>query len=64
MAASPTSSTGAPATRVTHLARRARPRPKTNLARNLTDLLNSGQGVALAVILQEVLGPPRCQKHG
>ena len=60
----PTSSTGAPATRVTRLAQRARPAPKTNLARNLTDLLNSGQGVALAVILSEVLGPPKCKKHG
>jgi hypothetical protein len=59
----PAATTGAPvATRVTKIAQRARPQPKTPLARNLTGLLGSGQGVALAVILQEVLGPPRCRK--
>ena len=58
-----TSSTGAPAaTRVTRLATRARPAPKTNLAMNLTGLLNSGQGVAMAIILAEILGPPKAQK--
>ena len=55
----PTSSTGAPATRVTHLPQRARAAPKTDLAKNLTGLLNSGQGIAMAVILQEILGPPK-----
>jgi hypothetical protein len=56
-------STGAPAaTRVTKIAHRGRPTPKTPLARNLAGLLSSGQGVALAVILQEVLGPPKCRK--
>jgi hypothetical protein len=59
-----TSSTGAPATRVTRLPERARPSPKTDLAKNLTGLLNSGQGIAMSVILQEVLGPPKCRKHG
>lgn len=59
----PTSSTGAPATRVTRLPQRARPAPKTDLAKNLTGLLNSSQGVAMAIILQEVLGPPKCKKH-
>jgi hypothetical protein len=59
-----TSSTGAPAaTRVTRLPTRARPTPKTNLAMNLTGLLNSGQGVAMAVILQEILGPPKGHKQ-
>ncbi len=58
----PSSSTGAPATRVTRLPTRARPTPKTNLAQNLTGLLVSGQGVAMAVILQEVLGPPKSRK--
>jgi hypothetical protein len=58
----PTSATGAPATRVTRLPMRERPTPKTNLAMNLTGLLNSGQGVAMAIILQEVLGPPKCKK--
>jgi hypothetical protein len=55
----PTSSTGAAATRVTHLPQRARSAPKTDLAKNLTGLLNSGQGIAMAVILQEILGPPK-----
>ena len=59
---SPNASTGAPATRVTVIPQRNRPAPKTPLARSLTGLLNSGQGVAMAVILQEVLGPPKCQK--
>lgn len=59
----PTASTGVPsATRVTKIAARARPAPKTPMARNLTGLLGSGQGVALAVILQEVLGPPKSKK--
>lgn len=58
----PTSATGAPATRVTRLPQRERPAPKTDLARNLTGLLNSGQGVAMAIILLEVLGPPKCKQ--
>ena len=58
----PTSATGAPATRVTRLPTRERPTPKTNLAMNLTGLLGTGQGVAMAVILQEVLGPPKVRK--
>ncbi|HEY3789247.1 MAG TPA: hypothetical protein VGL71_10345 [Urbifossiella sp.] len=58
-----TSATGAPsATRVTKLPTRARPTPRTNLAMNLTGLLNSGQGVAMAIILQEILGPPKSKK--
>lgn len=60
---SPTSSTGAPSTRVTRLPQRNRPTPKTDLAKNLTGLLNSGQGIAMAVILQEVLGPPKSQRR-
>jgi len=59
----PAAGTGAQAApRVTRLAQRPRPTPKTPLARNLTGLLGSGQGVALAIILQEVLGPPRARK--
>ena len=50
-------------TRVAPLPVRARPTAKTELARHLTALLNSGQGVALAVILQEVLGPPKCKQR-
>jgi len=60
----PTSSTGAPSTRVTHLVGRARAAPKTDLAKNLTGLLNSGQGVAMAIILQEILGPPKSKPRG
>ncbi|VTU02364.1 unnamed protein product [Gemmataceae bacterium] len=59
----PASSTGAPATRVTRLATRPRPAAKTPLAKNLTALLNSGQGLAMAIVLQEVLGPPKSKKN-
>ena len=48
--------------RVSRLPQRDRPSPKTNLAMNLTGLLNSGQGVAMAIILQEILGPPKSKK--
>lgn len=58
----PPSGTGAPATRVTRLASRPRPVAKTPFAKNLTSLLNSGQGLALAIVLQEVLGPPKSKK--
>ncbi len=54
--------TGAPATRVTRLFGRARPVAKTPFAKNLTTLLNSGQGLALAIVLSEILGPPRSKK--
>jgi hypothetical protein len=57
------SSTGAPAaTRVTRLPQRSRPSPKTDFAQNLTGLLNSSQGTAMAVILQEILGPPKSKR--
>lgn len=58
----PSGETGAPATRVTRLASRPRPVAKTPFAKNLTALLNSGQGLALAIVLQEILGPARCKK--
>ncbi|MDY3555536.1 hypothetical protein R5W24_004679 [Gemmata sp. JC717] len=58
------SSTGAPATKVTRLARRPRPVAKTNFGKNLTALLGSGQGVAMAVVLQEILGPPKAKARG
>jgi hypothetical protein len=58
----PPSGTGAPATRVTKLASRPRPVAKTPFAKNLTGLLNSGQGLAMAIVLQEVLGPPKMKK--
>jgi hypothetical protein len=57
-----TSSTGAPATKVTRIASRPRPAAKTNLGKNLTALLGSGQGVAMAVVLQEILGPPKSKQ--
>jgi hypothetical protein len=58
----PPSGTGAPATRVTKFASRPRPVAKTPFAKNLTGLLNSGQGLAMAIVLQEILGPPRSKK--
>lgn len=59
----PSSSTGAPATKVTKFFGRARPAAKTNFGKNLTALLGSGQGVAMAVVLQEILGPPKAKKN-
>jgi len=57
------SGTGAGATKVTKLPTRARPAAKTNFGKNLTALLASGQGVALAVVMQEILGPPKAKKN-
>lgn len=57
------SSTGAPATKVTRFYNRPRPTAKTNFGKNLTALLGSGQGVAMAVVLQEILGPPKAKKN-
>lgn len=58
-----TSSTGAPATKVTRFAPRARPTDKTNFGKNLSALLGSGQGAAMAVVLAEILGPPKAKKN-
>jgi len=58
-----TSSTGAPATKVTVFTKRPRPASRTNFGKNLTALLASGQGVAMAVVLQEILGPPKAKKN-
>src|SRR5262245_13768114 len=58
----PPAGTGAPATRVTRLATRPRPAPKTPFAKNLTTLLGTGQGLALAIVLSEVMGPPKSKK--
>jgi hypothetical protein len=58
-----TSSTGAPATKVTRFGPRARPADKTNFGKNLAALLSSGQGAAMAVVLLEVLGPPKAKKN-
>jgi hypothetical protein len=58
----PPSGTGAPATKVTRIVGRARPLPKTPFARAITNLLNSGQGLAMAIVLQEILGPPRSKQ--
>jgi hypothetical protein len=57
------SATGAPVTKVTRFANRPRPASRTNFGKNLTALLGSGQGVAMAVVLQEVLGPPKAKKN-
>ena len=51
-----------PATKVTRLMLRPRPAPKTPFAKNLTTLLGTGQGLALAIVLSEVLGTPRSKK--
>lgn len=56
------SGTASGATKVTKLPTRARPASKTNFGKNLAALLASGQGVALAVVLQEVLGPPKSKR--
>lgn len=58
-----TSATGAPATKVTVFSKRPRPAPKTNFGKNLAALLASGQGVAMAVVLQEILGPPKAKQN-
>jgi hypothetical protein len=57
------SSTGAPATKVTRFYARPRPASRTNFGKNLTALLASNQGVAMAVVLQEILGPPKAKKN-
>jgi hypothetical protein len=57
------SATGAPATKVTRFFNRPRPASRTNFGKNLTALLASDQGVAMAVVLQEILGPPKAKKN-
>jgi hypothetical protein len=54
---------GGTAPRITRFAGRARPAAKTPFAKNLTSLLGSSQGLALAIVLQEVLGPPPSKKR-
>jgi hypothetical protein len=57
------SSTGAPsATRVTRLESIPGSKPQSRLDANLATLLVSPNGVVLATILREVLGPPKCKK--
>jgi hypothetical protein len=58
----PAAGVGAPATRVTRFVERPRPVAKTPFAKSLTALLASGHGLATAVVLQEVLGPPKSKK--
>ncbi len=58
----PPSGTGAPATKVTRILGRGRPAPKTPFAKTITGLLNSGNGLAMAIVLQEILGPPKSKK--
>jgi hypothetical protein len=52
------------AVRVATLPKRARPTPKTPLARDLINLLNSGNGAVTAIVLMEILGPPKCKQQG
>lgn len=60
----PSRETGAPATKVTRIANRPRPVAKTPFAKNLTSLLGSGNGLAMAIVLQEILGPRRGKPRG
>ena len=61
----PTSGTGAQyATRVTAPPRRAAPAPKTDFGKAFAGLLSTGKGAALAVVLQEVMGPPKSKRKG
>lgn len=56
-------STGAPsATRVSKLPVLPGSKPTSKLDTNLATLLASGNGIVMGVILQEVLGPPKCRK--
>jgi hypothetical protein len=55
--------TGAPATRVTAPPRRPGVTPKTAFGREFAALLGTGKGAAMAVVLTEVLGPPKAQKR-
>jgi hypothetical protein len=41
---------------------RQRVAPKTEFGRGLTALLSNPQSAAMAVVLQEVLGPPKCKQ--
>jgi hypothetical protein len=58
----PPATTGAPATSVTRLPVRPRPAPRSDFAKNLAALLSTGQGAAMAVVMQEILGPPKCKR--
>ncbi len=58
----PPATTGAPATSVTRLPARPRPAPRSDFAKNLAALLSTGQGAAMAVVMQEILGPPKCKR--
>lgn len=39
-----------------------RPEPKTLFARDLLGLLSKGEAIPMAIVLSEVLGPPKCKK--
>jgi len=52
----------APAPRVTRFVARPRPIAKTPFAKSLTSLLCSPNGLAMAIVLQEILGPPKSRK--
>jgi len=59
----PTAGTGAPhATRVAKLAALPGSKAQSKLDDNLAMLLASGHGMVLGVVLQEVLGPPKCKR--
>ena len=60
----PTTRVTAPATRVTAPARRAVPTPKTAFGKEFAALLGTGKGAAMAVVLTQVLGPPKARRRG
>ena len=49
--------------RLAQLPPRGRPAAQTPMGKNLAALLAGGQGMALAVVLQEALGPPKCKQR-
>ncbi len=62
MTAEAAAATPQPTTRVTRLPQRPRPAPKTPFAKHLTTLLATPHGLAAAIVLQEILGPPKCRR--
>lgn len=57
------SSAGGQPPRVTAPARRASAAPKTEFGKAFAALIGTGKGAAMAVVLTEVLGPPKSKKR-
>lgn len=62
LAAPPPVTAALPSLPASPTARAARPTPATPFGKNLVAILGSPQAVPLAVVLQEVLGPPKCKR--